>query len=72
VVGEGMYNVGGHKGYNKKVTWEQVEEEAKERFSGNKMEMDIPLPDEFRQELKDFIRPFNERLFQLVGRRCNW
>ena len=72
VVGEGMYNVAGHKGYDKEVTWEQVEKEAEEDSSGNETETNIPLSDEFRQELEDFIRPFNERLFQLVGRQCNW
>jgi hypothetical protein len=32
----------------------------------------IPLSDQVRQELEDFVRPYNERLFNLVGRRCNW
>jgi hypothetical protein len=32
----------------------------------------IPLSDELLQELQDFIQPFNERLFALVGRRCDW
>jgi hypothetical protein len=71
-VSEGMFNVGGHKGYDKQVSWEKVEEEAKDHSSKNETEKEIPLSDEFRKELEDFIRPFNERLFELIGRRCNW
>jgi hypothetical protein len=32
----------------------------------------IPLPEELYLELKDFIDPINERLFALIGKRCNW
>lgn len=75
VVGEGMYNVGGHKGYDKEVAWDEVEKEEEEESTGDDHSSngtEIPLSDEFRQELEDFIRPFNERLFELIGRRCNW
>lgn len=32
----------------------------------------IPLSAELRKEVLDFVRPYNERLFQLVGKRCDW
>ena len=32
----------------------------------------IPLSAELRKELLDFVHPYNERLFQLTGKRCNW
>lgn len=75
VVGEGMYNVGGHKGYDKEVTWDEVEKEANESTTDEthlSTSGEIPLPDEFRKELQDFIQPYNERLFDLIGRRCDW
>jgi len=73
VVGEGMYNVGGHKGYDKEVTWDEVEKETEEEFTGEHLSSgEIPLSDAFREELSEFIRPYNERLFDLIGRRCNW
>jgi hypothetical protein len=33
---------------------------------------DLPLPTELHRELLDFVRPYNERLFALTGRRCKW
>lgn len=74
VVGEGMYNVGGHKGYDKEVTWKQAEEEQSNGDGDNEESSggEIPLSDDFRKELNDFIQPYNERLFELIGRRCNW
>jgi hypothetical protein len=33
---------------------------------------EIPLSAELLQDLQEFIRPINERLYELVGRRCNW
>lgn len=32
----------------------------------------IPLPEDLLAELKEFIDPINERLFVLIGKRCNW
>jgi hypothetical protein len=34
--------------------------------------LELPLSAELRAELDAFIRPLNERLFRLTGRRCNW
>mmetsp|Transcript_26928 Transcript_26928/g.44856 ORF Transcript_26928/g.44856 Transcript_26928/m.44856 type:complete len:123 (-) Transcript_26928:79-447(-) len=96
VVSQGMFNVGGHKGYDKVTSWDTVEEEEEEKQQHEQEETEstarnvtqavaaaattpaeeeeagIPLSDEFKQELLDFFKPHNERLFKLVGRRCNW
>jgi hypothetical protein len=71
-VSEGMFNVGGHEGYDKEVSWEKVEQESQGQASTDEAGTEIPLSDDFRKELEEFIRPFNERLFELIGRRCNW
>lgn len=65
VVQKGAYNVGGHKGYDNETPWSEVE-------STLKSTSDIPLTEEFRREVEEFIRPYNERLFRLTGKRCNW
>jgi hypothetical protein len=67
-VKKGAYNVGGHKGYDKEISWETIEREG----SGNSTNDEIPLSDGLRRELADFLRPMNERLYSLTGRRCNW
>lgn len=71
-VTKGAYNVGGHRGYDEETPWTEIENEK----IGNEtspMETDeIPLSKELRNEVEDFVRPYNERLFALVGRRCNW
>lgn len=68
IVSGGAYNVGGHRGYNKEMKWDSVKET---RVEVNTTRQEA-LPEAFREELLNFIRPFNERLFQLTGRRCNW
>jgi hypothetical protein len=70
IVMKGAYNVGGHKGYDNEVSWSTIEEESTSQ--GDESKKDIPLSDEFRRELADFVRPYNERLFALTGRRCDW
>lgn len=69
VVAQGAFNVGGHRGYDKATPWEELEEEA---HNATSLDDDdgIPLSAETRQEVLDFVRPYNERLFQLVGKRC--
>ena len=90
-VGEGAFNVAGHKGYDKEISWDEIERE--EVAAHNKQSITtsgggggdgsednqqdassspIPLSPEFRQELEDFLRPYNERLYALTGKRCNW
>jgi hypothetical protein len=74
IVRAGAYNVGGHEGYNKKTSWTVMESEVEAETETNVTEVqrEIPLSEELRLELSDFIRPYNERLFKLTGRRCNW
>lgn len=67
VVAKGMYNVAGHKGYDKATSWEKANEEREER----EKEV-IPLSEGLRKELEDFLQAHNERLFTLAGKRCPW
>jgi len=60
-VSDGPYNVGGHRGYDKEISWEDVNINKQGNLS-------VAL----KQELMDFLQPYNERLFNLVGRRCAW
>jgi hypothetical protein len=71
VIAEGAYNVGGHRGYDKATSWAEVEEEEHD-LQEEDGEQAIPLSEELKQELQDFLDPINERLFQLTGRRCKW
>ena len=67
---QGAYNVGGHLGYDKQEPWDSFSQpNSSGGLSPGKV---IPLSDEFRQELETFVRPYNERLFKLVGKRCQW
>ena len=65
VVAQGAYNVGGHRGYDEEVSWETVQ-------NASASTMEIPISDELRSEFYEFVRPYNERLFALVGKRCDW
>jgi hypothetical protein len=71
IVSRGAYNVGSHHGYDNEVPWNELESEGTNNVSEGTTST-IPLSDEVRKELEDFVRPYNERLFKLVGRRCNW
>jgi len=70
VVEKGAYNVGGHKGYDKEVSWDAIHEQSGE--TGNSAGKAIPLSDEVGKELQAFLDPLNERLFNIIGRRCDW
>eukprot|EP00934_Nitzschia_sp_Nitz4_P005299 Nitzschia sp. Nitz4//scaffold257_size48314//12704//14368//NITZ4_007087-RA/size48314-processed-gene-0.42-mRNA-1//-1//CDS//3329544442//5289//frame0 len=76
VVGLGAFNVGSHRGYDTVTAWDQLEEEGDgnsqtSEEGGEKDHVDnIPLSEETRKKVEDFIRPYNERLFNLVGKRC--
>ena len=72
-VSKGAYNVGSHRGYDLETSWADIENEKLGNSTTSIVETDkIPLSDELRKEVEDFIRPYNERLFDVVGRRCNW
>lgn len=62
-VREGMFNVGGNTGYDTLTDWNDTD------FSDSN---DIPISLSLRQRYLDFVKPYNERLFALSGRRCNW
>lgn len=66
-VRKGAYNVGGHRGYDEEVSWDVLESES-HRASATK---NIPLSEDVMRQVKDFIQPYNERLFALTGRRCH-
>lgn len=68
IVGKGAYNVGGHRGYDTVTPWKELEQEEEEK----NVDSIIPLSEEVRQEYLDFVRPYNERLFTLIGKRCDW
>lgn len=77
VIAEGAFNVGGHRGYDKATSWEEIASEKKSPSSNattteKKEEDEIPLSDSLKAELLEFLKPFNERLFELVGKRCDW
>eukprot|EP00980_Cylindrotheca_fusiformis_P031367 scaffold26259_cov108-Cylindrotheca_fusiformis.AAC.1 len=69
-ISQGAYNVGGHRGYDTATSWSELLNETKD--SSTATQDTIPLSKELRQQLDDFLKPLNERLFSLVGKRCNW
>ena len=81
VIAQGAFNVGGNRGYDQATAWEDIHNETelpREPFNvsidDEQTEFDdgIPISPETRRELLEFLQPYNERLFQLVGRRCDW
>ena len=60
-VNAGMYNVGENRGYDKPT-----------KLDPNATAPQIPISDQLREEILNFIEPYNERLFELIGKRCNW
>ena len=64
VVQGGAFNVGGHRGYDNEISWDKIGNEHKKD--------EVELSVELRKEVEEFIRPYNERLFNMSGRRCNW
>lgn len=84
VVSQGAYNVGGHEkgafvSFNETSSTSSntaavkgggggAGESQQQRAAGG----DNKLPAELKQELLDFIQPYNERLFELTGKRCHW
>mmetsp|Transcript_16231 Transcript_16231/g.30699 ORF Transcript_16231/g.30699 Transcript_16231/m.30699 type:complete len:553 (+) Transcript_16231:4385-6043(+) len=65
VTGAGMFNTGGNTGYDTVTKWDESTGVAASTD-------DIPISAELRKEYMEFVQPFNERLFQLIGKRCNW
>mmetsp|Transcript_430 Transcript_430/g.590 ORF Transcript_430/g.590 Transcript_430/m.590 type:complete len:253 (+) Transcript_430:2-760(+) len=72
VIQQGAYNVGGHgnMAYDKETTWETA---TKPNATGGAFgDQSIPLSDELGRELREFLQPYNDRLFALVGKQCRW
>jgi len=65
IVSRGAYNVGGHERYAF-VSMDAI------NVTTTKKGAEDELPPDLKQELLDFVRPYNERLFKLTGKRCNW
>lgn len=63
----GMFNTGENSGYDTATKWS----DNVNKGSSSSMN-EIPISDELRKEFMDFVRPYNERLFQLTGKRCDW
>jgi hypothetical protein len=79
IVSQGMFNVAGHKGYNTMTSWDTVADEKEGESSKESGQVEnhasgreIPLSDDFRAEVLEFLKPHNERLFDLIGKRCDW
>ncbi|KAL3801075.1 hypothetical protein HJC23_002368 [Cyclotella cryptica] len=76
VTNVGWYNVGGHRGYD---TVTQLHDEDGADASDDedpaidKARLALSfISDSFMKELVEFYRPYNERLFELIGKRCPW
>lgn len=78
VTSTGRYNVGGHEGYDTVTTDEEIAEEVadeiiEEQIVANSSQIDLTaISEELMTELLEFYRPYNERLFELIGKRCAW
>jgi len=64
VVSAGRYNVHGHIGYDVLTAWN----DTKDNFT---LDM-IPISHSLRDQLLEFLLPYNKRLYELTGRRCDW
>lgn len=79
VTNVGRYNVGGHRGYDTITQLsDEEDEDGDDRSDGgdpdvDKARMDLSsISDTLMSELVEFYRPYNERLFELIGKRCPW
>ncbi len=65
VVAKGMYNVGENRGYYVATNWNSA-------LSPQNAMDEIPLSKIVKEEYLSFTRPYNERLFYLIGKRCKF
>jgi len=70
VVGVGKYNSAGHEGYDTATPWSEDGEGEDELDKEDAAP--IPLSPGTLKELKKLYDEHNERLFRLVGHRCDW
>lgn len=71
VVEVGRYNVGGHRGYNT-VLGESSALDKEETEKSREYRDLLDIPAELKNDLKMFYKPFNDRLFKLMGGGCPW
>ena len=67
-VAKGRYNAGGHKAHYEHATKWALEGQTTTEAADLRSAAAIPA--EGRRLIGDFTRPFNDRLFELSGRRC--
>jgi hypothetical protein len=60
-VAKGKFNAAGLRGYDQVTPWGEAVKDGKD-----------PMPLALAAALQAFYRPFNERAFELAGRRCPW
>jgi len=82
VTSSGWYNVGGHRGYDTVTVVDEESDEHNEPTSTSPAStsttslsspIDLTsISDELMTDLLELYRPYNERLFELIGKRCAW
>ena len=75
ITDEGMYNVGFHQGYDTVTKWDDIEKEGNgENYhdESDSLSNDIEVSEELQNELLEFFRPYNQELFHLIGKSCQW
>jgi len=77
VTNVGRYNVGGHRGYDTITKSHDDDEDDDDGMAEGSVlphqEVDLlAISDALMNELTHFYHPYNERLFQLIGKRCPW
>uniref|UniRef100_A0A7R9ZM67 Uncharacterized protein n=1 Tax=Craspedostauros australis TaxID=1486917 RepID=A0A7R9ZM67_9STRA len=71
--GDGTRKLSHKKQKHKKGETKVEEQQAADSTHENAINTGgVPLSAEVHQEFHDFVGPYNERLFALTGRRCNW
>lgn len=61
VVNEGVYNAGARPGYDKVTSWQVGTED-----------FDIPISENLKEEVLAFFQPYNDRLFAITKKECEW
>ena len=61
---KGRFNVGGNEGFNSLT---QPDDEILSKSSSK-----IPISNEAKYQVQQFVSTYNERLFQKIGKRCSW
>ena len=65
-------DIQGHRGYDIVSQVDKQGEESSNSAVDEAMKRLTTISDSFMSELMDFYRPYNERLFEITGKRCDW